>query len=144
MRPVNLLALFGLFLAWATYKIYAGFKTNIAKARKAGYPVLITPIYPLSPLWLTTRHFLLPILTRLLPSRLYASYIFVMTPDWEYHPSPRSHFARLGSDTFLVASWNGLACYTSDAAVIYSVMSRREAFPKDTRQYGILEIFGSN
>ncbi|KAK3493868.1 cytochrome P450 [Neurospora crassa] len=144
MRLIPLVTLLGVFLAWATYKIYAGFRSNIAKARKTGYPVLITPIYPLSPLWLTTRHFLLPILTRLLPERLYASYVFVMTPDWEYHPSPRSHFTRLGSDTFVVASWNGLACYTSDAAVISQVMSRRESFPKDTKHYGILEIFGSN
>ncbi|KAK1780792.1 cytochrome P450 [Copromyces sp. CBS 386.78] len=149
---INLLALFGLFLAWATYKIYTGFKTNIAKARKAGYPVLITPICPLSPLWLTTRTFMLPLLTRLLsfllPASFYATHIqpwlFVMTPDWEYHPSPRQHFAQVGSDTFLAASWNGLCCYTSDAGVIHQVMSRREAFPKDTRQYGILEIFGSN
>ncbi|KAH7633799.1 cytochrome P450 [Sordaria sp. MPI-SDFR-AT-0083] len=155
MRLNILLALSGLFVAWAAaYKIYTGFKTNIAKARKAGYPVLITPIYPLSPLWLTTRTFLLPLLTRflsfLLPASVYSSHIhpwlFVMTPDWEYHPSPSRHFAQqqVGSDTFIAASWNGLCCYTRDAGVIHQVMSRREAFPKDTRQYGILEIFGSN
>ncbi|KAK3392063.1 cytochrome P450 [Sordaria brevicollis] len=144
MNILTLVALVGLFLSWMVYKIYTGFKTNIAKARATGYPVLITPIYPLTPLWLTLRPLLTPLLTTLLPSSLYSPWIFIMTPEWEYHPSPRLHFAHLNTDTFIAASWNGLACFTSDANVIHQVMSRREAFPKDTRQYGILEMFGAN
>jgi len=66
-----------------------------------------------------------------------------MIPEWAYHTG-QTHWDRLGTETFLVASPGHLALYSQSAEVIHQVTQRREAFPKNIAQYGILEMFGRN
>lgn len=53
-------------------------------------------------------------------------------------------FERLGTDTFILVTPGGMTLFTCDAEAIHQVTSRREAFPKDTSNYMVLAMFGSN
>lgn len=65
-----------------------------------------------------------------------------MQPDWSYR-FLRGPWDRLG-DTFLLVSFGRTVLFTCDAQAIHQVTSRREAFPKQTSNYKILALFGSN
>lgn len=65
-----------------------------------------------------------------------------MQPDWSYRLL-REPWDRLG-DTFLLVSFGQTILFTCDAQAIHQITSRREAFPKQTSNYKILAIFGSN
>lgn len=65
-----------------------------------------------------------------------------MQPDWAYRYL-RTPWARLG-DSFLVVSPRQTILITSSAPAIAQITSRREAFPKQTSNYRVLEIFGRN
>lgn len=65
-----------------------------------------------------------------------------MQPDWSYKLL-RVPWDRLG-DTFLMVSFGQIILFTCDAHAIHQITSRREAFPKQTTNYKILAIFGSN
>lgn len=67
----------------------------------------------------------------------------VMVPDWHYHTG-QTHWDRLGTETFLVASPGTLALYTQNAELIHQITQRREAFPKNISRYGVLDMFGKN
>lgn len=66
----------------------------------------------------------------------------IMQPDWSFRYL-REPWDRLG-DTFLLVSPRGIILYTCDAEAIHQITSRREAFPKQTSNYELLAIFGSN
>lgn len=65
-----------------------------------------------------------------------------MQPDWSYR-FLRRPWDRLG-DTFLLVSFAQTVLFTCDAQAIHQITSRREAFPKQTSNYKILALFGSN
>lgn len=65
-----------------------------------------------------------------------------MQPDWSYRLL-RGPWDRLG-DTFLLVSYGQIILFTCDAQAIHQITSRREAFPKQTSNYKILALFGSN
>ncbi|KAL2196193.1 cytochrome P450 [Corynascus similis CBS 632.67] len=132
----------GVALAAATYTYVSGLQNNIAKARKTGLPYLVVPVSPINLLWQLTFTFWVPLI-KLLPKSLWENWLFVMIPEWAYHTG-QTHWDRLGTETFLVASPGHLALYSQSAEVIHQVTQRREAFPKNIAQYGILEMFGRN
>src|SRR5690348_11139301 len=74
---------------------------------------------------------------------IFADLCSVMIPDWGYSTG-QTHWERLRTETFLVASPGALQMYSQSAEVIHQVTQRREAFPKDIAKYGILEMFGKN
>lgn len=66
-----------------------------------------------------------------------------MIPEWGY-ATGQTHFDKLGTDTFMVASPGSLVLYSQSAEVIHRMTQNRELFPKDVAKYGILEMFGRN
>jgi cytochrome P450 len=66
----------------------------------------------------------------------------VLLPDWHslelYTP-----FEKLG-ETFLIVSSGQLALFTANAEAIHQITSKRDAFPKATESYAILEMYGKN
>ncbi|KAL2178023.1 cytochrome P450 [Thermothelomyces heterothallicus CBS 202.75] len=138
----TVLAAVGVALAAATYTYVLGLYKNVAKARKTGLPYLVVPISPINLAWQLTFTFWVPLI-KLLPKSLWENWLFVMIPEWAYHTG-QTHWDRLGTESFLVASPGHLALYTQSAEVIHQVTQRREAFPKNIAQYGILEMFGRN
>ena len=75
----------------------------------------------------------LPFLTKV------ASYLL---PDWGYTDG-QEPWDRLG-DTFLAVSPGLITLNTQSPNAIHLITSRREHFPKATKHYSILEIFGRN
>lgn len=65
-----------------------------------------------------------------------------MQPDWAYRYLSEP-WTRLG-DSFLVVAPRQTILFTSSAPAIAQITSRREAFPKQTSNYRVLEIFGRN
>lgn len=65
-----------------------------------------------------------------------------MQPDWAYRYLSKP-WTRLG-DSFLLVAPRQTILFTSSAPAIAQITSRREAFPKQTSNYRVLEIFGRN
>lgn len=65
-----------------------------------------------------------------------------MQPDWAYRYL-RKPWSRLG-DSFLLVAPRQTILFTSSAPAIAQITSRRDAFPKQTSNYRVLEIFGRN
>ncbi|KAK4152918.1 cytochrome P450 [Chaetomidium leptoderma] len=131
------LAAIGAAVAVAIYTCVSGLQRNIAKARKTGLVYIVVRIP-----WMLTFWIWVPLI-KLLPESLWAGWLFVMIPEWG-HSTGQEHFDRMGTETFLVASPGTLMLYTQHAEVIHRVTQRRETFPKDIAQYGVLEMFGRN
>ncbi|AEO63476.1 4d5276ab-6fbf-45e8-b7dd-1188ee630c2f [Thermothielavioides terrestris] len=129
-------------LGLAIYKYISGWRRNIAKARKTGLVYIAVPISPISLLWQLTFKIWVPLI-QLLPRSLWEGWLFVMIPEWGYKTG-QTHFDRLGTETFVLASPTRLMLYTQSAEVIHRMTQRREAFPKDVALYGILSMFGHN
>ncbi|KAH6627036.1 cytochrome P450 [Chaetomium sp. MPI-SDFR-AT-0129] len=132
----------GATLALGLYKYVSGLWINAAKAKKTGLPYLVVPISPINILWQLTFTFLVPLI-KLLPKPLWENWLFVMIPEWAYSTG-QTHWDRMGTETFLIASPGALALYSQSAEVIHQVTQRREAFPKNIAQYGLLNMFGQN
>lgn len=66
----------------------------------------------------------------------------IMQPDWAYRYLSKP-WTRLG-DSFLLVAPRQTILFTSSAPAIAQITSRREAFPKQTTNYRVLEIFGRN
>ena len=115
---------------------------NVQKAKSSGIAYTISPIYPFNRFWLATSKVWLPAL-RLLPHRLIHSWIDVVYQDWTWH-NPYGVFERLETDTFFVVSPGGLVMTTADADVIHEITTRRIDFPKPTKLYEVLDIYGKN
>ncbi|KAJ2905525.1 hypothetical protein MKZ38_005169 [Zalerion maritima] len=54
------------------------------------------------------------------------------------------YFERIGADNVLFVSPGAIVMMTVNAEAIHQITSRRENFPKNTRDYKILEVFGRN
>jgi cytochrome P450 len=64
-------------------------------------------------------------------------------PDWSWYDGYDT-YRELKSDVFLVASPGSLIAWVASPEVIAQITSRRNDFPKPTRFYRSLDIFGAN
>lgn len=110
------------------------------QARRIGLAVLITPVDPMSPLWLLSQRFFLPIAKRL-PFGLgswteYSDYGFGYKLKYRLHSRsiPAFTIANPGKNIVMVA----------DAAAVENITSRRKDFEKSEEMYKPLELFGPN
>ena len=78
----------------------------------------------------------------MLPEK-YRTWLDFILPEfsWELR---HEIFKRVGSDTFLTCSPGGLTFWTADAAVISQITTRRNDFPKPTKIYSSVDIYGKN
>ncbi|KAM7223408.1 Cytochrome P450 [Rhypophila decipiens] len=129
-------------LAWSVYTLISGFRRNIAIARKTGIPYVLAPVHPYNMVWQAAASLLIPQIQKL-PKTWWENWLFLVMPNWEYL-TRTEEFERLGSDTFLLITPGAVTLFSCDAEVIHQVTTRRDAFAKDTTQYGLLAMFGQN
>ncbi|EFX01173.1 cytochrome p450 monooxygenase [Grosmannia clavigera kw1407] len=126
---------------YTAYSIASGLRANVQKARSIGLPYFVVPCLPFNMLWQATCHIWVPLI-KLLPARLWQDWLFILQPDWGYR-FQQEPFERLG-DSFVVASPGGIVLFTQDPGAIHEIATRREHFPKATKFYQVLELFGRN
>ncbi|KAH8671358.1 cytochrome P450 [Xylariales sp. PMI_506] len=131
-----LLLVFGAVVAYSVYNVLSGWARNIAKARKTGFKYLISRKIGqlLSFIW----H---PVF-KLLPRKYWEDVMMILTPDWQYRHKYQI-FEKLG-EVFLIATPGDVILYAANAEVAHQITSKRESFPKDTRSYGVLAMYGQN
>ena len=78
----------------------------------------------------------------MLPEK-YRTWLDFVLPEFSWDQR-HEIFQRVGSDTFLTCSPGGLAFWTADPAVISQITTRRNDFPKPTKMYTSLDIYGKN
>jgi cytochrome P450 len=124
------------FLIWQISCLWS----NFIQARRIGLTVLISPVDPMSPVWLLSQRFILPIAERL-PFGLgswtkYSKFGFGFTNKYHLHSGP--------VPAFTIASPGKNIVMVADAAAVDNITSRRKDFEKSAEMYKPLEIFGPN
>lgn len=116
-------------------------RNNIALARRSGIYYIVTPVYFLSLPWLLGHRMILPYLKKLPLSWTY--WVDFTLPDFSYLYG-YSIFERVGHETFLVVAPGGIVMHTCEAEAIVQITTRRNDFPKPTKIYRSLDIYGKN
>ncbi|KAI1483026.1 cytochrome P450 [Daldinia eschscholtzii] len=133
--------LLGAAVLYFIFNIVSGLRANIAAAKRTGLPYYVVPISPWNRLGQLFHTFWIR-LFKLLPRKYWEDVEHVLNPNWQYAENHRV-FAKLG-DTFLIVSPGKIICFTENAEAIHQITSKREAFPKPTKSYGILAQYGEN
>lgn len=128
-----------LALAYLTWTLISLVK-NYRAARKIGLPILISPVNPVSPLWLSTKGFLQPILMRL-PFGL-GEWSSRTHPGWAFPEGFKTH-ARYG-EAFIIVTPVGNDMVLAEPSAVEAVLRRRNEFTKEASKYGMLDIYGPN
>lgn len=130
-----------ILLAAKAIQTYLSYRRNVRLCEASGIPYVPVPIFLLKRWWLITHLLWLPWL-RKLPAR-YRTWLDFVQPEftWDHR---YEIFERVGSDTFLTCSPTRIALWTADAAVISQIATRRTDFPKPTKFYRSVEIYGKN
>ncbi|KAF3000488.1 hypothetical protein E8E14_003786 [Neopestalotiopsis sp. 37M] len=139
--PSTILYLAASLVAYQVYRYVSGLRQNIAKAKATGLPYYVVPMSPMNQLG----QLVLPVvlgLWKMLPRKYWEDILPVMTPDWQY-VYRFEVFAKLG-ENFVVASPGEVCLYTASAEAIHQITSKREAFPKPTEIYKMLDLYGRN
>ncbi|KAK5453338.1 hypothetical protein LTS15_006523 [Exophiala xenobiotica] len=113
---------------------------NYNEAKKIGLPILITPINPSGPLWMLTKDFLIPVMSRL-PFGL-GDWATRGEMGWTFYTKYAIH-AKHG-DAFVIAGPGENDVVVADPAATEDVMRRRNDFIKNPAMYGMLDIYGPN
>ena len=114
---------------------------NLKLARASGIHYIASPVYFLSTPWLVGHRMVLPYLKKL--PRSWTDWVDYTLPDFTYQYR-YAVFERVGHDTFLVVAPGGITMYTCEPAVISQITTRRNDFPKPTKIYKSLDIYGKN
>ncbi|ETN43123.1 uncharacterized protein HMPREF1541_02281 [Cyphellophora europaea CBS 101466] len=117
------------------------FRRNLRKAQQSGLPYIQVPVFWLHPVWLTSHRMLLPFLAKL--PRTWTQWVDFCLPDIGYGYRYEV-FERVGHETFLTVSPGGLSMYTCEPAVISQITTRRNDFPKPTKIYRSVNVYGRN
>jgi cytochrome P450 len=124
------------YLVWSAWR----WQINYAEARKIGLPILISPVNPMGPLWMSTKDFLVPILTRL-PFGL-GEWAIRADIGWTYYERFRVH-AKYG-EAFIIVSPGENEIILAEPNAADDVTRRRNDFIKNPAMYGMLDIYGPN
>ncbi|KAK6951166.1 hypothetical protein Daesc_007697 [Daldinia eschscholtzii] len=121
--------LLGAAVLYFIFNIVSGLRANIAAAKRTGLPYYVVP------------HGTDWVNYSIHSGFAYLNFFRVNIGK----TSNKNHrvFAKLG-DTFLIVSPGKIICFTENAEAIHQITSKREAFPKPTKSYGILAQYGEN
>jgi hypothetical protein len=119
---------------WTIYRIFG----NYQKARRIGFPIVVTPIDPFDPLWVVARPYLAPLLSRL-PFGLgdFTHYRYLA---WAWKDGILMH-KRYG-DTLTIVTPAENQVFVADAKAVEDVLVRRKDFTKKPALYVMFDIFG--
>ena len=124
------------YLIWAASCL----ASNYNKARKIGLPILIAPIDSMNPLWMLTKDFLIPIISRL-PYGL-GEWASRGEIGWTFYARFAIH-AKYG-EAFIIVSPGHNEVILAEPAATDDIMRRRNDFIKDPAMYGMLDFYGPN
>ena len=129
-----LIASFG----WTTVSIISNYIT----ARKIGLPLVISPVFPLNPVWIVTyKVFPVVLLLKHLPFG-FGTWARCTYIGWQFHEKHALH-DELGP-VFLIVTPGGNEVTIADAQVAHTVLSRRKDFIKPAVMYGTWYISSRN
>jgi hypothetical protein len=117
---------------------------NIRIARATGTPYVVVPVYAYNQVNLTLFSRTISRLCDAIlcePSTTSWRRLTGSAWPWKLRHAP---FADLGTDTFLTVAPGGIILYTADADVIAQINARGNDFPKATRLYKHVDIYGKN
>lgn len=119
---------------WTIYRIFV----NYRKARRIGFPIVITPIDPFDPLWVVAGPYLAPLLSHL-PFGLgdFTRYSYI---GWAWKDGLAMH-ERYGDALAIVTPVENQV-FVADAKAVEDVLVRRKDFTKKPALYAMLDIFG--
>lgn len=141
MASIVILSIFTLLLIYF-FKLWHGFFRNLAAAKSSGIPYIIVPVSLLNPVWKLSQKIWEPYL-RKLPLRLTDPWLDFIFEDWTLKYQ-YGGFRKAGHDTFLTVSPGGNILISADAAVINQITTRGRDFPKPSKLYQVLNIYGAN
>ncbi|KAK5061119.1 hypothetical protein LTR84_007661 [Exophiala bonariae] len=129
------------FIIYYITNYYLALSRNIAKAKRSGIHYVVLPVYFLNRFWLIFHRLFLPVLARL--PRKWTTWVDFCIPDFPFLNSVET-FEKIGHDTFLTVAPGGIILNTIDPAVITQITTRRNDFPKPTKIYRSLDVYGKN
>jgi cytochrome P450 len=124
------------YLAWSVIC----FAQNYVAAKKIGLPIVISPVNPMSPVWLLTKHWIIPIASAL-PFG-WGEWAARAEMGWTYGPKFSVH-ARHG-EAFCIVNPTYIEVLLAEPAATDDLLRRRNDFIKDPAVYGMLEFYGPN
>lgn len=131
-----------LLVAAVAVNRYLRFQRYLKAAKASGIPYIVVPVYLFHRFWLITHPLWLPII-KSFPKRFWEPWLDFVLPEFSWDER-HAIYKRVGSDTFFTCSPGGLALWTADPAVITQITTRRNDFPKPTRMYTSVDIYGKN
>ncbi|KAI0976691.1 cytochrome P450 [Xylaria arbuscula] len=138
----SILLVIGAFVAWGLFKVIAGLRNNIARAKSTGIPYYVVPINPINNISQMFSFIWVPLWKLLFPKTSWEQIIDVCEHNWHWRKR-FGPFAKMG-ENILIATPFTLTMHTANPELIHQVTSRREDFPKPLEYYGILSMFGRN
>jgi len=116
------------------------FRSNLAKARQLGFPILIRYVTPTNPLWMLWGSKIVRLSRRLnLASQNFSRfYLF----GWEGNERYRVH-AELG-DVFTLVSPGGNWIYVADPDTAWDALKRPHDFGRNLESIAVLNVYGGN
>jgi cytochrome P450 len=135
---VTVLALPTVLVVWSAISLQA----NLAKAKAAGFPVLVRYITPTNPLWMAFGSKLVRLFLRLSLTTKDSAFTRFYLFGWEANERYRVH-AELG-DAFMVVSPGGNWLYVANPDAAWDMMKRPADFVRNTEQLAVLNVYGKN
>ena len=119
-----------IILAWLIWNLLS-FLRNYAAARRIGLPIVISPIYPLNPVWILLHKRVLPIL-KAFP---WNSGLFVRCCYGGWTFDDKYHLHEELGDAFVIVNPGQLELWISEAKTASLILSKRKNFPKPVDLY---------
>ncbi|KAL2839118.1 putative cytochrome P450 monooxygenase [Aspergillus pseudoustus] len=135
-----LLAAATLVAAYFIYK-FVSFLSNYAQARRAGFPIYVSPVLSKTIPWMILGPALQPLYAKYLPNWIFER-LEICSHGWEFR-GKRAWHDRLG-DVFMLVTPDECSIYIADPVIGHSVLQRRNDFPQAPLVAKILGFFGPN
>ena len=136
-----LIILFTIILALIIWTL-TSITSNYAVARRIGFPIIISPVSTLNPLWIITYRVFPPILQlKRLPfgTGVWARCTYM---GWQFDDKYALH-SSLGP-IFTIVTPGGNELVVADPSAVHHILSRRKDFIKPAIMYDQLNVFGPN
>ncbi|KAI1331422.1 cytochrome P450 [Xylariaceae sp. FL0255] len=139
----SVLLIFGALAAVGMYRYVSSLRKQIERAKSTGLKYYILPVTPITPYGQAFAIIWVPLMKLLWPKSYWEDIEDICWPNWLYSRSYKA-FAKAHTETLVIATPSILLMHTVDPSFTHEVSSRREAFPKPTEHYKILQSFGTN
>jgi hypothetical protein len=117
-------------------------RRNIAIAKTTGLPYMAVPVYVYGRAWMIVSQPTVKLLRRL-PEAWRPYWTERITPNYSWD-NLYSAFEKYDQDTYMTVSPKGFMLWTANAEVVNQITIRRNDFPKPSKMYRSINVFGRN